>query len=93
MAVTVRRLDRDSGGLGMVNWQGKPPRRGRPKAGPATAFFALFALAAALAFAAQMLGWVHWKGPLAFTPAVLMLVAVNAQLIAAARWALGWLAG
>lgn len=93
MAVTLRRLDRDSGGLGMVCWQGKPPRRGRPKAGPATAFFALFALAAAAVFAGQMLGWLHWKGPLAFTPAALMLVAVNAQLIAAARWALGWLAG
>jgi hypothetical protein len=91
--VTVSRLDRDFDGLGLVCWQGRPPRRGRPKAGPATAFFVLFALAAAGVFAAQMLGYLHWKGPLAFTPAVLMLVALNAQLIAAARWAAGWLAG
>lgn len=93
MAVTPRRLDRDSGGMGMVCWQGRPPRRGRPRPGPATALFALFALAAATVFAAQMVGWLHWKGPLAFTPAALMLVALNAQLIAAVRSALGWLAG
>ena len=91
--MTLRHLDRNFAGPGMVCWQDKPARRGRPKAGLTTVLCALFALAAAVVLAGQMLGWLHWKGPLAFTPVMLMVVALNAQLIAMVRGFLGWLAG
>ena len=86
-------MDYQLGQPGLIYWQSRKARRPSGRVGLWTSFTVVCAVAGLLTLAGQMLGWMHFHGPLAMLPAGLLLVAINAQLFAAARSALAWLAG
>jgi hypothetical protein len=79
--------------MGMVRWQNSKARRTRPRLGPGAILAVAVAAPAVAVVAAQGLGWLHLPGWTALVPAGLALVALSAQLVAAARAALAWLGG
>ncbi len=86
-------MDHQFGQPGLINWQNRKLRRPTGKFSLWTAFILLCAIGGLAALGCQMAGWVHWTGLLAILPAGLLLLAINAQLIAGVRAALAWLAG
>ena len=79
--------------MGMVRWQNSKARRTRPRMGPGAILAVAVAAPAVAVVAAQGLGWLHLPGWTALVPAGLALIALSAQLVAAARAALAWLGG
>lgn len=87
------RMDFDAGGPGVISWQNRRKRSASPKLGPIGTVMTVLALLGVAVVAGQMIGWLHWRGPLAFAPAALVLILANAPIIAAVRAAFGWLGG
>lgn len=86
-------MDHQLGEPGLIYWQSRKMRRPAGRMSLWTTFITLCAVAGLVSLAGQMLGWMHFRGVFAAAPAGLLLLAVNAQLIAGARTALAWLAG
>ncbi len=82
-----------SGDPGLVRWQASKARRVKPRMGLGAILAAITAILGLLTVAAQGLGWLHLPGWLAFVPVGVVLAALSAQLVAAARYALEWLGG
>jgi hypothetical protein len=85
-------MDHKLGGVGLVSWQGKPNRRFKAGIKPWTVVVVICALVGAAGAGAQALGWFPKTGPLAVAPPALILLAISAQLVAAARAVLTWFA-
>jgi hypothetical protein len=86
-------MDHQLGQPGLINWQSRKLRRPSSRLGVWTILVTLCAIAGLASLAGQLAGWIHFKGLLAALPAVLLILAVNAQLFAGARAAFAWLAG
>jgi hypothetical protein len=77
---------------GVITWQ-KHGRRARPTFGPLTLLLIPCAVIGGVILVCQLSGWIQWSGPLAVTPAAMLLVAISGQLFGLARAALRWFAG
>ncbi len=86
-------MEHQFGQPGLIYWQNRKLRRPTGRISLWSMFVTVCAVAGLLTLAGQMAGWVHFKGLYAGLPAGLLILAVNAQLIAGARAALAWLAG
>jgi hypothetical protein len=86
-------MDHQLGQPGLIYWQSRRLRRASSRVSVWTIVAAVCAIAGLAALVTQMAGWVHFKGLLAAAPAALLILAVNARLLAGARAALAWLAG
>jgi fatty acid desaturase len=86
-------MEHHLGQPGLINWQNRRTRRPTGRMNIWATVTVICAIAGVASLVCQMAGWVHWRGPLALVPAGLLLLAINAQLIAAVRAALSWLAG
>jgi|GEM_PF-3542977 hypothetical protein len=86
-------MEHQFGQPGLIYWQNRKMRRTAGRMSLWATFITVCAVAGLVALAGQMLGWTHFHGPFMAIPAGLLLLAINAQLIAGARAALAWLAG
>jgi hypothetical protein len=85
-------MDHKLGRIGLVSWQGKPNRRFKAGIRPWTVVVVICALLGAAGAGAQALGWLPRTGPFAVVPPALILLAISAQLVAAARAIQTWFA-
>lgn len=79
--------------IGLVNWQSRKTRRSRPRMGVWAILAVAVALIGAAVTVAQVVGWLHLPGRIAYAPAVFVAIGLSAQIAAAARTALEWLGG
>ena len=86
-------MDHELGRISLINWQGRRARRLKPSISPWTVILVICAALGTAGATAEGAGWVHWTGPVAAAPAVLLFIAISSQLVALARAALTWLAG
>ena len=87
------RMDHDLGRIDLIHWQGRRNRRLKSGVSAWTVVVGTCALVGAGAVVAQAAGWLQWTGLLAAVPALLVLLALSAQLVTVVRATVGWLTG
>ncbi len=86
-------MDHQLGRIDLIRWQGRRNRRLKTGVSAWTVLIGACALVGCAALAAQASGALPWTGPLGAAPAVLVLFALGAQILAMARAAFTWLKG
>jgi hypothetical protein len=86
----LTRMDHQLGRINLIRWQGRKTRRGAAGGSLWPLLIVTCAVFVGVIVAIQAAGWVHWTGPVAFVPAVLLVLILSAPLLAMGRAILTW---